>query len=292
MAIDAFAHEALPSGAVHRVTNWSVADAAALAALVPTADDVGKLAYQEDTQALYYLEEESGPTWVEVGAAGATYTDEMAQDAVGGILDNGSVGDANFTYDDGTPKISAVVKNDAITYAKMQNVSATDKVLGRSSSGAGDVEEIACTAAGRAILDDADATAQKATLGLDAVRFGVTFNFGDGVNVITSSEPALAYKIPHDCTMIEWEAISVDGTSGSITVTVDRSATATPATFSEISGSSDPAISSSTSGKDTSISGDWGDVTLDADDWIRLQVTGTPSSVKRVAVALTFTRAL
>jgi hypothetical protein len=55
---------------------------------------------------------------------------------------------------------------DAVTYAKIQNVSATDKLLGRSTAGAGDVEEIACTAAGRALLDDADASAQRTTLGL------------------------------------------------------------------------------------------------------------------------------
>ncbi len=35
------------------------------------------------------------------------YTDEMAQDAIGGILDNGTIGNVVFTYDDGTPKISA-----------------------------------------------------------------------------------------------------------------------------------------------------------------------------------------
>jgi hypothetical protein len=46
---------------------------------------------------------------------------------------------------------------------------ATDKLLGRSTAGAGAVEEIACTAAGRAILDDADATAQRTTLGLGTV---------------------------------------------------------------------------------------------------------------------------
>ena len=61
---------------------------------------------------------------------------------------------------------ATTIANDAVTYAKMQNVSATDKVLGRSTSGAGDVEEIACTAAGRAILDDADSAAQRTTLGL------------------------------------------------------------------------------------------------------------------------------
>ncbi len=44
-------------------------------------------------------------------------------------------------------------------------LSATDRLLGRSSSGAGAAEEIACTAAGRALIDDADARAQCATLG-------------------------------------------------------------------------------------------------------------------------------
>lgn len=61
---------------------------------------------------------------------------------------------------------TAGLVNSAVTYAKIQNVSATDKLLGRSTAGAGVVEEIACTAAGRALIDDADATAQRATLGL------------------------------------------------------------------------------------------------------------------------------
>lgn len=53
-----------------------------------------------------------------------------------------------------------------VTYGKIQDVSATDKLLGRATAGAGDVEEIACTAAGRALLDDATAAAQRTTLGL------------------------------------------------------------------------------------------------------------------------------
>jgi hypothetical protein len=39
------------------------------------------------------------------------YTDEMAQDAVGGILDDGSVGNVTFTYDDAGGVISAIVPN-------------------------------------------------------------------------------------------------------------------------------------------------------------------------------------
>jgi hypothetical protein len=76
------------------------------------------------------------------------------------------------------------VANDAITYAKMQNVSATDKVLGRSSSGSGDVEEITCTAAGRALIDDADASAQRTTLGLGtlATQSGTFSGTSSGTN--------------------------------------------------------------------------------------------------------------
>jgi hypothetical protein len=37
---------------------------------------------------------------------------------------------------------AATIANDAVTYAKMQNVSATDRVLGRDTAGAGDVEEL------------------------------------------------------------------------------------------------------------------------------------------------------
>lgn len=67
---------------------------------------------------------------------------------------------------------------DAVTYAKMQNVSAGDKMLGRIS-GSGDVEEIAVTAAGRAILDDATAADQLTTLGIPTPISGA--NGGTGV---------------------------------------------------------------------------------------------------------------
>lgn len=60
----------------------------------------------------------------------------------------------------------------AVTYSKIQNISATDRLLGRSSAGAGSVEEISCTSAGRALLDDVDAATQRATLGLGTIATG------------------------------------------------------------------------------------------------------------------------
>jgi hypothetical protein len=61
---------------------------------------------------------------------------------------------------------SSELASGSVTYSKIQNVSATDRLLGRSTAGSGTVEEIICTSAGRALLDDADAAAQRTTLGL------------------------------------------------------------------------------------------------------------------------------
>lgn len=76
------------------------------------------------------------------------------------------------------------IDNDAVTYAKIQNVSDTDKLLGRSSSGAGDIEEITCTSAGRALIDDLDAAAQRTTLGLGtlATQSGTFSGTSSGTN--------------------------------------------------------------------------------------------------------------
>lgn len=77
---------------------------------------------------------------------------------VAGAVDNAAIADNAVN--------TAEIADDAVTYGKIQNVSATDVLLGRSSAGAGDIEEIACTSAGRALLDDANAAAQRTTLGL------------------------------------------------------------------------------------------------------------------------------
>ena len=60
---------------------------------------------------------------------------------------------------------TSLIDDNAVTFAKMQQV-ATDTVLGRATAGTGNVEALTCTAAGRALIDDADAATQRATLGL------------------------------------------------------------------------------------------------------------------------------
>jgi hypothetical protein len=83
----------------------------------------------------------------------------------------------------GTGRIPAVITPQAVTYDKMQYVSATDRLLGRQSAGPGLIEEITCTAAGRAILDDASAADQRTTLG--AVPVGPITT--SGLTVVTAN---------------------------------------------------------------------------------------------------------
>lgn len=82
-------------------------------------------------------------------------------------LTDTAIGRAAITGDVSVPTSSnvATIANDAVTFAKMANL-ATDNLIGRATAGTGDPELVSCTAAGRALLDDANAAAQRATLGL------------------------------------------------------------------------------------------------------------------------------
>lgn len=101
-----------------------------------------------------------------------------------GILADGDKGDITVSGSGETWTID----NGAVTYAKIQDVSATDKLLGRSTAGAGVVEEITCTAAGRALLDDADAAAQRTTLGL---RNSATLDTGTTSGTVATGDRGL-----------------------------------------------------------------------------------------------------
>lgn len=111
-------------------------------------------------------------------AASETAAAASAAAAAAAALSDGDKGDITVSASGATWTID----NDAVTYAKIQDVSATDMLLGRSTAGAGVIEEIPCTAAGRAILDDANAAAQRATLGSTTV--------GDAVFVAATAAAA------------------------------------------------------------------------------------------------------
>ena len=96
-----------------------------------------------------------GTSVVPVSDAAGTATNKVTLADIA-ALGGGPPGDATVT----TPKLAA----NAVTYEKLQNVSATDRVLGRATAGAGLVEEIPCAATGRAVLAAANTVAGRAAL--------------------------------------------------------------------------------------------------------------------------------
>ena len=81
---------------------------------------------------------------------------------------------------------TAQFTDDSVTFPKMQNI-ATDTLIGRATAGTGDPETVACTAAGRALLDDASATAQRATLGLGTAAIEAIGTSGATVPLLSTA---------------------------------------------------------------------------------------------------------
>lgn len=107
----------------------------------------------------------------------------------------------------GTGTFAASIANASLAYAKIQNVSATDKLLGRSTAGSGTIEEITCTSSGRALLDDTSASAQRTTLGFADGTYSATFTNVDNLDSTPSSVTCQYLRVGNTVTV-----------SGSVTV--------------------------------------------------------------------------
>jgi hypothetical protein len=93
-----------------------------------------------------YIDTTGDDAYIAVGTASSADW-EKSNDGAGGGISDGDKGDITVSGSGATWTID----NDVVTYAKMQNVSATDKVLGRTTAGAGDVEEISTTGSGNVV---------------------------------------------------------------------------------------------------------------------------------------------
>ncbi len=92
------------------------------------------------------------------------------------------------------------IANDAVTYAKLQNVSAQYRLLGRQSVGAGDVEEITCTSPGLNIIAQPSFLAMRNAMGVMLpLDFGGRLSLSSTLAVPTSDITAATtlYYLPH-----------------------------------------------------------------------------------------------
>jgi|GEM_PF-4789783 len=66
------------------------------------------------------------------------------------------------------------------------------RILGRATAGTGSIEELVCTAAGRALLDDASAPAQRATLGLGTAATAALTDFAPALVAVLTTKSDLS----------------------------------------------------------------------------------------------------
>ena len=175
---------------------------------VPTAGEAAD--FVRGTNGLMYLKNSTGvPAAVSSSISGApvlsNWAASIAYDAgalvlatvavdsfeVGEVLRSGSARTSSTVFDAAEAAFwTSITPNSGIQYAEIQNVSATDRLLGRSAAGAGIVEEITCTSFGRALIDDTSVAAQRTTLGLGSLALlNYASVLGSGVDLNTIVAP-------------------------------------------------------------------------------------------------------
>jgi len=253
------------------------------------------------------------------------YTDEEAQDAVGGILDDG--GDIDFTYDDATPKITGAVKSGAITEAKQTLADNTTNNASTSAHGylvkatapASGLRNVVAIDNGETVYKNAalfDAT-NPADIGtaapgsaMPAARRDHVHALPDGA--VTVAKLATAAKtgaieividgggaaiatgvkgdveIPFGLTITQ--ATLLADQSGSIVVDIwkDTYANFPPTVADTITASAKPTLSSAAKSQDATLTG-W-TTSVSAGDILRFNVDSA-STVTRVVLSLKYTKA-
>lgn len=251
----------------------------------------GELIYETDTDTVY-VGDGSTAGGVAVGGGGAgdvvgpgAAVDEnvvVFDSTTGKLVKDGGINKSAITANtakttnathsgDVTGSGALTIANDAVTYAKMQNVSATDRVLGRDTAGAGNVEEIA-PAALRTMINVADGATADQTITYTKIVYIEDPADDDSFPVLAVGTACTITRITHitDAGTVDWN--------------LEERAEATPATAGTDVYASDEQ-SGTTNSVDTSFSND----SLAANTWLHYSASAVASSPTKLWIKITFT---
>jgi hypothetical protein len=165
-------------------------------------------------------------------------------------------------------------------------------------TGSGTAALATFTSAGRALVDDADAAAQRTTLGLGSVATQSSLSTTlDGAVIFSvgstdaSASPATGARdyvyIPFACTITGWTILAEQSGSAVVDVWKAAYASALPTNADSIAGSEKPTLSSAVKNQDTSLS-TW-TTSVSAGDVLGFEVESA-STLKKLTVVLHLSR--
>lgn len=225
----------------------------------PVASDVAE-------GSLYYVTDE-GLLEQSLSLAWTEYSDPAATTAITALT-----GDVTAT---GPGSVAATIANDAVTFAKMQNI-ATDRLLGRDTAASGDTEEIPVSSG----LEFTGGPGLRTTAAVRTQQIGITID-GGGSPITAGLKGFKSFPVAG--TITGWRLLA--DAAGDVQFDVLKSDYATFPTQASIVAAAPPALSGVQKDEDTV--GTW-TTAVAAGDVFGFEVEAAPTpTVTRVTLELT-----
>lgn len=176
------------------------------------------------------------------------------------------------TYSD-----ASTIANDSVTYAKIQNVSVTDRLLGRDTAAAGNIEEIPVSSG----LEFTNGPGLKVSNAVRTRQIGITID-GAGAVITTGIKGFKSFPVAGTITGVRMLADQ----SGSAVVDIwkDTYANYPPTVADTITAAAKPTITTAIKSEDTTLTG-W-NVTVNAGDVFGFNVDSA-ATITRLTLELT-----
>jgi len=170
---------------------------------------------------------------------------------------------------------TAGIADDAVTYPKIQDVSATDRLLGRDTAAAGVIEEIPVSSG----IEFTGGPGLRTTVAIRTTTIGITVD--NGASVVTAGAKGF-FRVPQAATIVK--ATVIANAAGNVVFDVKKSTYAAFPTQATIVASAPPTLSGVQKNEDATLTG-W-TTAITAGDVIGYEITGSPATITRVTLIL------